>query len=318
MAPRGYGGPRRVSLNSFGYGGTNAHLILESYHSTSTGVVSTNGHHNESEDSFSNGITSINGSGGHGSENGQLKAPTNGISSTQVVNGNTLDSEAKAPIKTNGHIVDTSWNANWITRNDLQLAPLLFPITARSEVALAALPRNLQQWLAKHDITRPQFRDLSYTLSCRRSCFRWRSVIVATDPVDLSAKLGTAIPKTRAATSHALAFVFTGQGAQWFAMGRELIAVSPCFKNSISESDEALRRIGCDWSLLEELSRPESESRVGQSEISQPSTSAVQIALVDLLASFGIIPSCVVGHSSGEIAGAYAAGALSLQAAIQV
>jgi acyl transferase domain-containing protein len=111
--------------------------------------------------------------------------------------------------------------------------------------------------------------------------------------------------------------VFTGQGAQWFGMGRELITMSTCFKNSIMESDRSLRSIGCDWSLLEELSKPSSESRVGQSEISQPSTTAIQIALVDLLASFGIIPSCVVGHSSGEIAGAYAAGALSLDAAIQ-
>jgi len=318
LAPPGYSEPRRVSLNSFGYGGTNAHLILESYDSTSTASVSTNGHHNECEHSLSNGSISINGAGRHRSENGQFKASPNGITWTQATNGTTAETEPKSSIKTNGHLIGSPWNANGITGDDLQLAPLLFPLTARSEVALAAIPGNLQGWLSKHDITRSQFKDLSYTLSCRRSCFQWRSVVVATDPADLSDKLGTAIPKSRASASQALAYVFTGQGAQWFAMGRELLAVSPCFKNSILESDRCLRLLGCDWSLLEELSRPEVESRVGRSEISQPSTTAVQIALVDLLASFGIIPSCVVGHSSGEIAGAYAAGALSLQAAIQV
>jgi acyl transferase domain-containing protein len=83
------------------------------------------------------------------------------------------------------------------------------------------------------------------------------------------------------------------------------------------KSDKILTGIGCEWCLEEELLKDDSASRVGQSEISQPSTTAVQIALVDLLDSLRIKPQSVVGHSSGEIAAAYAAGALSHEGAIE-
>jgi acyl transferase domain-containing protein len=84
------------------------------------------------------------------------------------------------------------------------------------------------------------------------------------------------------------------------------------------KSDGILRRSGAEWSLLEELLKTEDDSRVGQSEISQPATTAIQIATVDLLATWGIQPSYVIGHSSGEIAAAYTAGALDHDAAIQM
>jgi acyl transferase domain-containing protein len=111
-------------------------------------------------------------------------------------------------------------------------------------------------------------------------------------------------------------FVFSGQGAQWHAMGLELMSFSRIFKSSISAMEDVLRRQGCPWNLVEELSKSPERSRIGEAEIAQPATTAIQIAVVDLLKSFSIRPNRVVGHSSGEIAAAYAAGALSLESAI--
>jgi acyl transferase domain-containing protein len=115
-----------------------------------------------------------------------------------------------------------------------------------------------------------------------------------------------------------VAFIFTGQGAQWYAMGRELLSISSAFKDSILQSDKLIQSFGSEWSLVEELSKDEQSSRVSDSELSQPLTTAIQVALVDLLATLGVTPQYVCGHSSGEIGAAYAAGALTLEAAIEM
>jgi acyl transferase domain-containing protein len=82
--------------------------------------------------------------------------------------------------------------------------------------------------------------------------------------------------------------------------------------------DKTIRQEGGSWSLIDELAKADDQSRINEAEISQPATTAIQIALVDLLESFYIRPSRVVGHSSGEVAAAYAAGALSRDNAIIV
>lgn len=64
------------------------------------------------------------------------------------------------------------------------------------------------------------------------------------------------------------------------------------------------------------MSKLKPESRIGEAEISQPLTTAVQIMLVNILRTWGIYPGVVIGHSSGELAAAYASGALTMQEAI--
>lgn len=114
--------------------------------------------------------------------------------------------------------------------------------------------------------------------------------------------------------------VFTGQGAQWPAMGAELLSKSGVARDIISTLERRLARLPFTdrppWSLLEEMQRPVDCSRVAEATLSQPVCTAVQIVLVDILRSSGIEFSAVVGHSSGEIAAAYAAGMISAEDAI--
>jgi acyl transferase domain-containing protein len=99
-------------------------------------------------------------------------------------------------------------------------------------------------------------------------------------------------------------------------MGRELLRTHPVFFEAVVRADGTLWAIGADFSVLEELRRDEESSRLGLAHISQPICTAIQLALTDLFASFGVRPAAVTGHSSGEIAAAYAAGALTFESAM--
>ncbi len=120
----------------------------------------------------------------------------------------------------------------------------------------------------------------------------------------------------------ASASVFTGQGAQWPQMGRDLLRVFPATTRAVlAELDAALAALtACApprWSLLEELTQPRAAEHLRQPEFSQPLVTALQICLLAVLEKWGVQPSSVVGHSSGEIAAAYAAGLLDRAAAIK-
>lgn len=91
----------------------------------------------------------------------------------------------------------------------------------------------------------------------------------------------------------------------------------PALERSIIKSENLLLDMGCDWLLSKEMFADENSSRLGDSELAQPATTGLQIALVDLLSSLGVVPSRVVGHSSGEIAAAYATGALTHESAME-
>ena len=161
--------------------------------------------------------------------------------------------------------------------------------------------------------------DLAYTLNMKRTKFPQKAFTVAredTEAKDLaisSFKFGSAakhIPK--------VGFIVTGQGAQWAGMAVEAMREFPSFLNTIRALDSILRSLDPPpyWNIEEVLLTPAKSSKVSESEIAQPVCTAIQIAIVDLFGSWGITPSVTVGHSSGEIGAAYAAGLLSAPEAV--
>ncbi|KAL5323100.1 hypothetical protein ACEPPN_007628 [Leptodophora sp. 'Broadleaf-Isolate-01'] len=153
--------------------------------------------------------------------------------------------------------------------------------------------------------------DLAYTLGERRTIFDWRTFSVSGSLGELRESLKQGLQKPRRAMrTPTCAYVFTGQGAQYAKMGRELLQNS-VFRQSLEQANEYLASLGCSWSVIEELNKSEESSRVNQPEVSHPLCTILQVALVSLLEHWGVSPKAVIGHSSGEIGAAFAAGFLS-------
>ncbi|CAF0818008.1 unnamed protein product [Didymodactylos carnosus] len=117
-----------------------------------------------------------------------------------------------------------------------------------------------------------------------------------------------------------ICFVFSGQGPQWWAMGRELYNSEPVFRQSIDRIDGELSAINKDWSLKKELidTTDDQSSRINDTNIAQPALFAVQVGLAALWVSWGVYPRVIIGHSAGEIAAAYVGGRLTLKEAVQI
>lgn len=155
--------------------------------------------------------------------------------------------------------------------------------------------------------------DLVYTLAARREDLSQRAFAIydSINPPELS-------PIIKHKDPPQVNFVFTGQGAQWARMGADLLEQYPSFQHDIRKMDATLKDLPHppQWTIEEELKRPQGESKIQQPEFSQPICTALQIGIVNLLKGWGVNPAAVVGHSSGEMGAAYAAGALTLEAAI--
>jgi acyl transferase domain-containing protein len=164
--------------------------------------------------------------------------------------------------------------------------------------------------------------DLSYTLANRRSRLASHGFVVTSpDAVRKGSDNALALENFVFADKKkapVIGFVFTGQGAQYARMASELMLYYPSFLRTIRKLDEVLGDLpnGPDWTLEDALHEVASESRVNEAEFAQPLCTAVQVALVDLLESWGIAPAVTVGHSSGEIGAAYASGLIGFNEAI--
>ncbi|KAL4928574.1 acyl transferase/acyl hydrolase/lysophospholipase [Aspergillus undulatus] len=110
-----------------------------------------------------------------------------------------------------------------------------------------------------------------------------------------------------------LGFTFTGQGAQWYAMGRGLSERYFVFLQALEDAARHLQSLGASWRLEEELSRDRESSRVDDASLSFGLTVIIQLSFVRLLSSWEVEAAAITGNSSGEIAAAYAAGALSFK-----
>ncbi|MEE6136674.1 type I polyketide synthase [Mycobacterium sp. 050128] len=197
----------------------------------------------------------------------------------------------------------------------------IFPISARSEEALAATADQLARYLSEHpDVTA---QDFGYTLSQRRSHMNYRRAVIAASTADARDQLRGLAESERAvvgrtpASAPKVAFVCTGMGPQWWKMCRGLLGVYPAFTDCITRCDRELSRYA-DWSLIEELTADETHSRMAETHIAQPANFAIQVALAAQFQAFGITPDAVIGHSAGEVAAHYLAGVLTFEQAIHV
>lgn len=186
----------------------------------------------------------------------------------------------------------------------------LITLSARSQVSLTRYMQDLRKYLQLHPAT--DLNSLSLTLATRRSTFPWRSSLVTSNIETLTEALTSGeLNVTRVVPKSCNILVFTGQGAQYHKMGHALLATESAFSDSICRSEQILKDFGVSWSLMKELSRPEKETQLNNSKFGQPASTAVQLGLVELLRSWNLRPAAVVGHSSGEMAAAFAAGVVS-------
>ncbi|MFG1794534.1 type I polyketide synthase [Nocardia sp. NPDC049149] len=166
--------------------------------------------------------------------------------------------------------------------------------------------------------------DVAWSLATGRASFACRAVVVGTDRDELRAGL-TAVAEGRAAENVVATgvppgdtvFVFPGQGSQWVRMAAELLDTAPAFAAHIDQCAAVFADL-VDWSLLDVLRDEPDAPRLERVDVVQPVLFAVMTSLARLWQSIGVEPAAVVGHSQGEIAAAYVAGALSLADAARV
>ncbi|KAF7631618.1 hypothetical protein AFLA_012472 [Aspergillus flavus NRRL3357] len=202
---------------------------------------------------------------------------------------------------------------DWTPSQQENSQSFLFLVSAASPTSLSQRVNDLTEY-AKQTV--PRFQDLAYTLAIKREHLQHRTFFVGEADGTITKSERTA----RQFDSTQLVFVFTGQGAQWPTMGKGLLESFPMFQQDIQRMDRVIHGLEQppDWSIEDELVAGEDCCRIHEAELSQTLCTAVQIGIVNLLARWGAKPDAVVGHSSGEIAAAYAAGTMSLESAIVV
>jgi epothilone polyketide synthase D len=246
-------GPLLASVNSFGYGGTNAHVVME-------------------------------------------EAP---VTATQVA-----EAAVTAP-------------SEWI-----------IPISAKTPEALRAYATALSSWVQERRASEGlTLEDLSYSAGVRRTHHEQRGALLVKSLDEVPAQLEAyargdenalvASGRTSLGKVSKLVFVFTGMGPQWWGMGRELFETQPAFREAAEACDRAFQQLGAR-SVLAELLAEESQSRMDDPYVAQTTNFLLQVALAAAWRELGVQPDIIVGHSAGEAAAAYCAGALTLEDAVRL
>ncbi len=239
---------------------------------------------------------------------------------------------------TNAHAVLESHEPR-VSRALLTRKTYLFMVSAADEHALSQLSLKYADYVERF---KPILPDLAHTLLARRSMLGKSMFFAAGSHDEAASRLRSQTAQTKITqkkSTRAVVFLFTGQGAQWYvdtfdfdsiyqvdsdfpatrpAMGKALIEESPLFQAVLLKCDLVLASLPDppSWSVVDEMKKAPDVTNVYKSLYSQPLCTALQLGIVFLLRSWGISPTSVVGHSSGEIAAAYTAGLLSFDDAI--
>ncbi|KAF8246071.1 ketoacyl-synt-domain-containing protein [Wilcoxina mikolae CBS 423.85] len=292
----------RASINSFGYGGANSHVVLEA-----------------APDCIAQSSSDeTNGSIGVKTPNGSTKAGTKKHKSS-VISG------FKSCISGLGTLTGAHLISKWIRRSNLpNISKIsdqkndssqlyLIPFSANNKHSLEKIVSETLDRLREADSE--MFGLAVHWLATRQSSMSHKAFAVQN-----SGREDVVITYGKPTSNPRLALVFTGQGAQWPAMGRELVEAFPLFRRSIQSMDSALQNSKKsqrpNWKIEEMLLGISGADRINEPEFSQTLCTAVQVGLVDLLRSYGVEPVATVGHSSGEITAAYASRRISATEAI--
>ena len=195
-------------------------------------------------------------------------------------------------------------------------SPVLLPLSAKTPEALEARAKQLAEFIGASE--RP-IEEIAGQLALGRDhhMVRWTCSASRREQV-IEALLGfQAADAVRMDPHSRLAFVYSGMGPQWNGMGRELYATESVFRKVIDDIGSYCENI-LSWHLTDAFTGGLDDEQMAQTLYAQPANFALQVGLTELLKSWGIIPTAVCGHSAGEPAAAYAAGALSLEDATLV
>lgn len=235
----------------------------------------------------------------------------------------------------NGHVILREDVRQSCDSNDLQKTDdygngiNILTLSARSHDALRDSAHKNAQWLLSSEGVSKKPRDICFSLNERRTVHPHRLAVAFASTNEAANSLESfsngqhgweklvSVGESKSERQKIL-FMFSGQGAQWYGMGRELYLREATFMNTISEIDKLLLKLGEKWSLKDELMATEQDSKVNELVIGQIATFSVQFAIARLLTSWGIYPSAVVGHSLGEYAAACTSGALSLKEGLKL
>ena len=207
----------------------------------------------------------------------------------------------------------------------------ILTLSARSREALQKMAGLYSEWIRINieAMDKPFMENLCYSLNERRSQFPHRLALAFGSTAEASKSLSDYADDSVGwdkSVSYAevnskdgkLVFMFGGQGSQWYAMGRQLIECEAVFREAVMTVTNLLKDLGIAWSLMEELMAPENVSRISENFFAQPATFAIQYATAQLLMSWKICPSAVIGHSLGEFAAACVAGIITVREAVQL
>ncbi len=221
----------------------------------------------------------------------------------------------------NGHCVVREYLPSRPAAWSLPLAPkagFMVPLSARTPRALVESAARLRRSLQTNP---PDIYTLAGNFACRRTHFAARTAFAVRSIPELSEALET-FEDTGGPISSAeegerrLVMIFSGQGTQWAGCGRELYDADPVFRRVVDAIEE-------HWLKHAQFSLRDAcffaaQADLDEVSLAQPAIFMIQCALVELLNTWGVHPDCVIGHSSGEVAAAYASGALSLEDATRL
>ncbi len=224
----------------------------------------------------------------------------------------------------NAHVVISDPDPVQDERSRNASAGHVFMASAHTVGSLEELLKSYKSTFAK--TSKDEARAVIAASGANRTQMRHRFTARSDHPEDIIRAIASHLEKPasdigetgEAVTKDAkVAFVFSGNGSQWAGMGVEAFRENLHFRQCFT-SVSALFKFHSDIVLTDLLTDPDLDKKLSDTKFAQPLLFAVQAALSDSLVAMGIKPTAVFGHSVGEIAAAYAAGALSLVDAVSI